>query len=79
MATTAQPEPAALVKPQPLPVVVYFSADRAAEKATSGMHAFRRVELESLEGRPTKGDRLARGAERVVVASSEWLLAHAVD
>jgi len=62
-----------------MPVVVYFSADRVAEKATSGMHAFRRVELESLEGRPANSGRLAGGAERVVIASSEWLLAHAVD
>jgi HD-GYP domain-containing protein (c-di-GMP phosphodiesterase class II) len=62
-----------------MPVVVYFSADRVAEKATAGMHAFRRVELESLEGRPANGGRLARGSERVVIASSEWLLAHAAD
>ncbi|HVP52873.1 MAG TPA: HD domain-containing phosphohydrolase [Terriglobales bacterium] len=79
MAASTQPDTAVLAKPQPLPVVVYFSADRIAEKATSGLHAFRRVELESLEGRPANGGRLARGAERVVVASSEWLLAHAVD
>ena len=43
------------------------------------MHAFRRVELESLDGRPANGGRLARGAERVVIASSEWLVAHAAD
>ena len=79
MAASTQPDSATLAKPQPLPVVVYFSADRRAEKATAGMHAFRRVELESTEGRPANGGRLARGAERVVVASSEWLLAHAVD
>ncbi len=79
MAASIKPESAALAKPQPLPVVVYFSADRIAEKATSGMHAFRRVELESLEGGPANGGRLARGAERVVIASSEWLLEHAVD
>jgi HD-GYP domain-containing protein (c-di-GMP phosphodiesterase class II) len=81
MAASAQPDSAAFAKPQPapLPVVVYFSADRVAEKATSGMHTFRRVELENLDGRPANGGRLARGAERVVVASSEWLLAHAVD
>jgi len=79
MAAPSQPDSAALAKPQPAPVVVYFSADRVAEKATSGIHAFRRVELESLEGRPANGGRLARGAERVVIASSEWLLAHAVD
>jgi len=79
MAASTKPESAAIAKPQPLPVVVYFSADRIAEKATSGMHAFRRVELESLEGGPANGGRLARGAERVVIASSEWLLAHAVD
>jgi HD-GYP domain-containing protein (c-di-GMP phosphodiesterase class II) len=79
MASSSQPESAAPAKPQPMPAVVYFSADRIAEKATSGIHAFRRVELESLEGRPANGGRLARGAERVVIASSEWLLAHAVD
>ena len=79
MAASTQPDTAVLAKPLPLPVVVYFCADRAAEKATAGMHAFRRVELESLEGRPANGGRLARGAERVVVASSEWLLAHAAD
>jgi len=79
MAASTQTNSAALAKAQPLPVVVYFSADRAAEKATAGLHTFRRVELESLEGRPANGGRLARGAERVVVASSEWLLAHAVD
>ncbi len=79
MAASTKPESAAIAKPQPLPVVVYFSADRIAEKATAGMHAFRRVELESLEGGPANGGRLARGAERVVIASSEWLLAHAVD
>jgi HD-GYP domain-containing protein (c-di-GMP phosphodiesterase class II) len=79
MAASIKPEPVALAKAQLLPVVVYFSADRIAEKATAGMHAFRRVELESLEGRPANGGRLARGAERVVIASSEWLLAHAAD
>jgi len=79
MAASTQTSSAALTKAQPLPVVVYFSADRAADKATAGMHNFRRVELESLEGRPANGVRLARGVERVVIASSEWLLAHAVD
>jgi len=79
MAASTQPDSASITTPQPLPVVVYFSADRVADRATAGMHAFRRVELESLEGRPANGGRLARGAERVVVASSEWLLAHAAD
>lgn len=81
MATSTQRGAAVLAKPrpQPQPVVVYFSADRIAEKATAGMHAFHRVELESLEGSPAHGGRLARGSERVVIASSEWLLAHAVD
>jgi HD-GYP domain-containing protein (c-di-GMP phosphodiesterase class II) len=81
MATSTQRGAAVLAKqrPQPQPVVVYFSADRIAEKATAGMHAFHRVELESLEGGPAHGGRLARGSERVVIASSEWLLAHAVD
>ncbi|HYA96230.1 MAG TPA: HD domain-containing phosphohydrolase [Terriglobales bacterium] len=79
MAASTQPDSAAIAKPHPAPAVVYFSADRVAEKATSGMHAFRRVELESLDGRPANGGRLARGAERVVIASSEWLVAHAAD
>jgi len=79
MAASTQPDSAAIAKPHPAPAVVYFSADRVAEKATSGVHAFRRVELESLAGRPANGSRLARGAERVVIASSEWLVAHAAD
>ncbi len=83
MAASTQPESAPLAKPhaQPLPqpVVVYFSADRIAQKATAGMHAFRRVELESLDGRPANGGRLARGSERVVITSSELLVAHAAD
>ena len=79
MAASTQPEAVVFTKPRPQPVVVFFSADRVAEKATAGMHAFRRVELESLEGRPAGGGRLARGSERVVIASSEWLLAHAAD
>jgi len=83
MAASPQPDSVVLAKPrpqpQPQPVVVYFSADHIAEKATAGMHAFHRVELESPEGRPAKSGRLARGSERVVIASSEWLLAHAVD
>ena len=79
MAAPNQADSAVLAKPQPAPVVVYFSADRVAEKATAGLHGFRRVELESMEGRPANGGRLARGAERVVIASSEWLLEQAVD
>ena len=79
MATTSQPKPVEKQKVQPQPVVVFFTSDRLAEKATAGIHSFRCVELESLEGRPANGARLARGSERVVVASSEWLLAHTVD
>ena len=79
MAAPNQADSAVLAKPQAAPVVVYFSADRVAEKATAGLHGFRRVELESMEGRPANGGRLARGAERVVIASSEWLLSQAVD
>lgn len=81
MAASTQPDSAALAKPQaqPQPVVVYFSADRIAQKATAGMHTFRRVELESLDGRPANGGRLARGSERVVITSSELLVAHAAD
>ena len=81
MAASTQPDSAALAKPQlvPQPVVIYFSGDDIADKATAGMHNFRRVELESLEGRPTNGARLARESARVVIASSELLVARAAD